>query len=70
MPFMVRKVGMAGAVFLLVYAGLSLATGQRLAALGDIAQLIPPIVYGVFTLWLARRSRGQVRVFWNLNAVH
>ena len=67
---MIRKVGVAGAVFLLVYAVLALVTGQRVAALGDIAQLIPPMVYGGFTLWLARRSRGQVRVFWNLNAVH
>jgi signal transduction histidine kinase/CheY-like chemotaxis protein len=67
---MVRKVSIAGGAFLALYAVLSAATGQRLVALGDIAQLIPPIAYGVLTLWLARRSRGQVRVFWNLNAVH
>ena len=67
---MVRKVGIAGAAFLLLYAVLSLVTGQRVAAIGDIAQLIPPLAYGVFTLSLARRSRGQVRVFWNLNAIH
>jgi signal transduction histidine kinase/CheY-like chemotaxis protein len=67
---MVRKIGIAGAAFLLLYAVLSVATGQRSVALGDIAQLIPPLAYGVFTLWLARQCRGQVRVFWNLNAVH
>ena len=67
---MTRKAGVAGAVFLLVYAVLSLLTGQRVAAVGDVAQLIPPIAYGIFTLWLARQCRGQVRVFWNLNAVH
>ena len=67
---MVRTVGIAGAAFLLVYAVLSVATGQRLAALGDVAQLIPPFAYAALTLWLARQCRGQVRVFWNLNAVH
>lgn len=67
---MVRKVSIAGGGFLLVYALLAAATGQRLVALGDIAQLVPPLAYGALTLWLARRSRGQVRVFWNLNAVH
>ena len=54
---MVRKAGIAGAVFLLVYAVLALVTGQRVAGLGDIAQLMPPIAYGGFTLWLGRRSR-------------
>ena len=67
---MVRKVGIAGGAFLLLYAVLSVATGQRNVALGDIAQLIPPLAFGVFTLWLARQCRGQVRVFWNLNAAH
>jgi signal transduction histidine kinase/ActR/RegA family two-component response regulator len=67
---MVRTVGIAGGAFLLVYAVLSVATGQNVVALGDIAQLIPPLVYAGFTLWLARQCRGQVRVFWNLNAVH
>lgn len=67
---MVRTAGIAGAAFMLAYALLSLFTGQRVAAIGDIAQLIPPLAYGGFTLWLARRCRGQVRVFWNLNAVH
>jgi len=67
---MVRKVGIAGAAFLFLYAVLSVATGQRNVALGDIAQLIPPLAYGGITLWLARQCRGQVRVFWNLNAVH
>jgi signal transduction histidine kinase/ActR/RegA family two-component response regulator len=67
---MVRAVGLAGASFLLVYAALSVTTGQRLAALGNIAQLVPPLAYAGFTFWLARRSRGQVRVFWNMNAAH
>jgi signal transduction histidine kinase/ActR/RegA family two-component response regulator len=67
---MVRTVAIAGGAFLLVYAVLSVATGQDSVALGDIAQLIPPIAYAAFTLWLARQSRGQVRIFWNLNAVH
>ncbi len=67
---MVRTVGLAGAAFLLVYAVLSIATGQRLVLVGDVAQLIPPFAYAAFTLWLARRSRGQVRAFWTMNAVH
>ena len=67
---MVRKVGLAGAAFLFLYAVASVATGQQLTALGDLAQLIPPLVYAGFTIWLARQSRGQVRVFWNLNAMH
>ena len=67
---MFQKAGLAGAAFLFLYAVASVITGQRLAALGDLAQMIPPLVYAGFTLWLARQSRGQVRVFWNLNAVH
>ncbi len=67
---MVRTVGIAAAAFLLIYAVLSVATGQRVVALGDLAQLIPPLAYGGLTLWLARQCRGQVRVFWNLNAMH
>ena len=67
---MVRQAGLAGAAFLLVYAVLSFATGQRLVALGDLAQLIPPFAFAAFTLWLAGRSRGQVRTFWNMNAAH
>ena len=67
---MVRTVGIAAAAFLLVYAVLSIATGQDLVVLGDVAQLIPPFAYAAFTMWLARRSRGQVRAFWNMNAAH
>ena len=67
---MVRKVGLAGAAFLFLYAVASMATGQQLNALGDFAQLIPPLAYAGFTIGLARQSRGQVRVFWNLNAIH
>ena len=67
---MVRTVSIGGAAFLLLYALASLATGQRAVALGDLAQLIPPLAYAGFTFWLGGRSRGQVRTFWNLNAVH
>jgi signal transduction histidine kinase/CheY-like chemotaxis protein len=67
---MVRTVGITGAAFLVVYAMLSVATGQRVAALGDVAQLIPPFAYAAVTFWLARRCRGQVRAFWTMNAVH
>jgi signal transduction histidine kinase/CheY-like chemotaxis protein len=67
---MARRVGIAGAAFLLLYALASLATGQRVAALGDLAQLAPPLAYAAFAFWLARQSRGQVRTFWNLNAIH
>lgn len=67
---MVRIVSIAGAAFLLLYALASLATGQGAIALGDLAQLLPPLAYAGFTTWLARQSRGQVRTFWNLNAVH
>jgi signal transduction histidine kinase/CheY-like chemotaxis protein len=67
---MVRKAGVAGAAFLLLYALASVATGQRVAALGNLAQLVPPLAYAAFTLWLGGRSRGQVRTFWNLNAIY
>jgi signal transduction histidine kinase/ActR/RegA family two-component response regulator len=67
---MVRQVGIAGAAFLFGYAVLSVATGQRLVVLGGLAQLVPPFAFAAFTLWLARRSRGQVRTFWNMNAAH
>ncbi len=67
---MVRTVAIAGAAYLLVYALASIATGQRVAALGDVAQLIPALAYAAFTFWLGGRSRGQVRTFWNLNAIH
>ncbi|HYE87688.1 MAG TPA: ATP-binding protein [Vicinamibacterales bacterium] len=67
---MVRSVGIAAAAFLLVYAAVSLATGQQVSALGDVAQLIPPLCYAGFSFWLARQCRGQVRTFWNLNVVH
>src|SRR5688572_24247306 len=67
---MVRKAGVAGAAFLLLYALAAVATGQRVAALGNLAQLVPPLAYAAFTLWLGGRSRGQVRTFWNLNAIY
>ena len=67
---MVRTVSLAGGLFLLVYAVVSLVTDQRNVAIGNLAQMVPPLAYGAFTIWLAQRCRGQVRVFWNLNAVH
>lgn len=67
---MVRRVSVAGAAFLLLYALASIATGQRVAALGNLAQLVPPLAYAAFTLWLGGRSLGQVRTFWNLNAIY
>lgn len=67
---MVRTVSLAGGLFLLVYAVVSLVTGQRSAVIGDVAQLVPPLAYGALTFWLARSCRSQVRVFWHLNAIH
>lgn len=67
---MARIVGIAGASYLLLYALASLVTGQRAVALGDVAQMAPPLAYAAFAIGLARRCRGQVRTFWNLNAVH
>lgn len=67
---MIRTVGWAGAGFILLYGVLAVLTGQQVVALGDVAQLIPPLAYAALTFWLARRCRGQVRIFWNLNAVH
>jgi hypothetical protein len=40
---MVRSVGLAGAGFLLLYAIVSFATGQNIAAVGNVAQAIPPL---------------------------
>ena len=67
---MVRTAGLGGALYLLAYVVVSLATGQQVAWLGDGAQMVPPIAYAALTLALARRCRGQARVFWNLNALH
>lgn len=67
---MVRKVGIAGGVFLFLYAIASIATNQRAAVVGDVAQLVPALGYAGLTFWLARQSRGQVQLFWNLNCIH
>ncbi len=67
---MTRTVGLAGGGVLLAFSILSIVTGGQLVALGDLAQLIPPLAYAALTRTLARRCRGQVRVFWNLNAIH
>ena len=56
---MIRTVGLAGAGFILLYIVLSVLTGQRVVALGDLAQLVPPLAYAAFTLALARRCRGR-----------
>lgn len=65
-----RTAGRAGALFLVTYAALSVATGQRVVLLGDVAQLVPPLAFLVLSWRLAERSRGQARAFWQLNAVH
>jgi signal transduction histidine kinase/CheY-like chemotaxis protein len=67
---MARKVGIAGAAFLLLSAFASVATGQRLVALGYLLQMAPPLAYAAVAMWIANQSRGQVRTFWNLNAIH
>ncbi len=67
---MIRTVGYVGGGFLLLYAVLSILTGQRVVALGDLAQLVPPLAYAAFAFSLARRCTGQVRIFWDLNAIH
>jgi signal transduction histidine kinase/CheY-like chemotaxis protein len=67
---MARNVGIAGAAFLLLYALASMAAGQGFGAFGDVLQVAPPLAYAAVALWLSRQSRGQVRTFWNLNAIH
>lgn len=67
---MVRKVGIAGGAFLLLYALAALGTGGSSAALGDVAQFVPVLGFAGLSFWLARQCRGQVRLFWNLNAIH
>jgi len=67
---MLRTVALAGGGILFAFVIISVATGQRLTAFGDLAQLVPPLAYAALTFWLACRCRGQVRVFWNLNAAH
>ena len=67
---MARTIGLAGGGVLLAYAILSILTGQQIVVLGDVAQMIPPLAYAALSRTLARRCRGQVQVFWNLNAIH
>ena len=66
---MLRQVGIAGAALLLLAAA-SMATSGGDGALADVAQLLPALGYAGLTLWLARRCRGQVQLFWNLNATY
>lgn len=61
---------LASGGFLAAFVAASLLTGQRNIWLGDLAQLVPPLGYAALTLSLARLCTGQVRVFWNLNAIH
>ncbi|MGE3274532.1 MAG: ATP-binding protein [Vicinamibacterales bacterium] len=69
-PGVTRKVGRAGAAFLGTYALLSLVTGQDVVWFGDLAQLVAPLGFAVLALVVARRSHGQVRLFWVLGASH
>ncbi|MGE0041039.1 MAG: ATP-binding protein [Vicinamibacterales bacterium] len=69
-PGLTRTVTIAGAGLLAIYAVLSLLTGQDVVWMGDIAQLVPPLAFAGLALALARRSHGQVRVFWQLSALH
>ena len=67
---MTRTVGLSGAAFVFAYLAASLVTGQNNVWLGNLAQLVPPLAYALGSRWLARQCTGQVRVFWNLNAIH
>ena len=60
----------AGSAFLVIYALAAVLTGQRDVRLGNLAQLVPAISYAALALSLARLCTGQVRVFWNLNAIY
>jgi signal transduction histidine kinase/ActR/RegA family two-component response regulator len=67
---MSRTVAIAGGAFLLVFAVAAVLTGQRNVWLGDLSQLVPPLASAAVSVRLARQCTGQVRVFWNLNAIH
>jgi signal transduction histidine kinase/ActR/RegA family two-component response regulator len=67
---MTRRFGLAGALYLAFYVLLSLATGQHNVWVGDLAQLIPPFGFAAMAWRIARRSGGQARTFWSLNATH
>ncbi|HXG87205.1 MAG TPA: ATP-binding protein [Vicinamibacterales bacterium] len=67
---MTRTVAIASAVYLAGYSVVSLVTGQSNVWVGDLAQLVPPLAFAGLSIALARRSTGQVRLFWNLNAAH
>lgn len=65
-----RAVALSAGAYLLLYVVAALATGQQVSLLGDLAQLVPPLALAVLSLEVAGRSRGQARVFWQLNALH
>ncbi|MDP1571393.1 MAG: ATP-binding protein [Vicinamibacterales bacterium] len=67
---LVRVTALAASGYLALYVAVSLATGQRVGLLGDLAQLVPPLAYLGLSLSVAGRSRGQARAFWQLNAAH
>ena len=67
---MTRRFGLASALFLAGYVLLSLATGQSDVWVGDLTQLVPPLGFAAVAFLVARRSSGQARVFWSLNAAH
>ncbi|MEW6322273.1 MAG: ATP-binding protein, partial [Acidobacteriota bacterium] len=73
-PQLARMVALAGGAYLAAYAALSVVVstvaGEPSAALGNLAQLVPPIGFAALAVHVARSSQGQTRVFWNLCAVH
>ena len=69
-PGLTRIVARAGGGFLLTYAIASLATGQQVAWLGNVAQLVPPLGFAWLAMRMARHSEGPVSIFWQLNAAH
>src|SRR5688500_12261218 len=64
-----RIVGPASGGYILAFAVASLLTGPQQVWVGDFAQMVPPVGYAVLCFAVAHQCTGQVRVFWNLNAV-
>jgi signal transduction histidine kinase/ActR/RegA family two-component response regulator len=67
---MSRPVALAGTGFLIAFAVAAVLTGQRNLWFGNLAQLVPPLAFAAISVLVARQCAGQVRVFWNLNAIH
>jgi hypothetical protein len=53
-----------------LYAVASIATGRDVIWLGNAAQLVPSVAFAVLSIVAARAGRSQVRIFWNLSAIH